>query len=284
MEVFTMPLIINTNVSSMIAQRNLTNNTNMLNRSIEKLSSGYRINRAGDDAAGLQVSENLRAQIRGSKKALDNVQDGINVMNIADGALSVITDNIQRMRELAVQAANDTYDVDQRTAIQQEINARIADIDRISDAVQFNGVPLIDGSLANMILQVGPNSAAGVDDLDVSGAFANADFATLSGGGATLVDTHANALTALATMDTAIVAINSQRATLGSYVNQLESAAQNLMIGIENLSSSESRIRNVDVAAESAELVKAQILQQSAATVLAQANQGPALALQLLQS
>ncbi len=276
-----MPLIINTNVSSMTAQRHLTNNTNMLNRSIEKLSSGFRINRAGDDAAGLQVSENLRAQIRGSKKALDNVQDGMNVLNIADGALSVITENLQRMRELAVQAANDTYDADQRTAIQQEINARITDIDRISDAVEFNGVKLLDGTLATFDIQAGPNNTA-ADVIDISGAFANADYATLSGGGATLVDTHANALTAIGTLDTAITTVNNQRATLGSFVNQLESASQNLAIGIENLSSSESRIRNVDVAAESAELVRNQILQQSAATVLAQANQGPALALQLL--
>ncbi len=277
-----MPLVVNTNIASINAQRQLANNTNQLAKSLERLSSGFRINRSSDDAAGLQVSENLRAQIRGSKKALDNVQDGMNVLNIADGALGVITENLQRMRELAVQAANDTYDANQRSAIQQEIDARISDINRISDAVQFNGVNLLDGTLANMTLQVGANATAGVDDLNIATAFTNADFATLSGGGATNVSTHANALTAIGTIDTAIQAVNTQRATIGSFVNQLESASENLMIGVENLSSSESRVRNVDVAAESAELVRNQILQQASAAMLSQANQAPSLALQLL--
>ncbi len=284
-----MPLVVNTNVSSLNSQRNLSINTTNLSRSLERLSSGFRINRASDDAAGLQVSENLRAQIRGSKAALANVQDGINVMNIADGALGVITDNLQRMRELTVQAANDTYDVNQRTAIKQELDARAADITRISDAVEFNGVFLLDGSsdgATNFVLQVGANDSAANDTIDVgaTGAFADTDAAALAvNAAATNVTDNANSLTTLTAIDAAIVTVNTQRATIGSVVNQLESAGQNLSIGIENLSSSESRIRNVDVAAESAELTRNQILQQASATMLAQANQAPSLALSLLQ-
>src|SRR5688572_19619983 len=138
-----MPLIVNTNVTSLNAQRHLSSNTNMLQKTMEKLSSGYRINRAGDDAAGLQLSENLRAQIRGSKKALDNTQDGINVLNIADGSLQTVTDSLQRLRELAVQAANDTYNTSQRSAMQVEIEQLLADIDRIALATKFNGVELL---------------------------------------------------------------------------------------------------------------------------------------------
>ncbi len=282
-----MPLVINTNVSSLTSQRHLTNNTAALGRSIERLASGFRINRAGDDAAGLQVSENLRAQIRGSKAALANVQDGVNVMNIADGALSVITENLQRMRELAIQAANDTYDVGQRAAIKQELDTRAADITRISDAIEFNGVFLLDGSLVgNFFLQVGANNVLANDVIDVAatGAFNDID-ATVLGvdAAATVITDNANSRTTVGLIDAAITTVNNRRASIGAIVNQLESAEQNLMIGIEALSTSESRIRNIDVAAESAALTQNQILQQSAATVLAQANQGPALALQLLQ-
>src|SRR5690606_36346419 len=138
-----MPIVINTNTASLNAQRYLGANTNALARSIEKLASGFRINRAGDDAAGLQISENLRAEIRGSKKALDNVQDGMNVLNIVDGAYQQITDNLQRMRELAVQGANDTYSTAQRNAIGQELDQLRADIARIANATQFNGKELM---------------------------------------------------------------------------------------------------------------------------------------------
>ena len=284
-----MSLVVNTNISSLNAQRNLSNNTTRLGKSLEKLASGFRINRASDDAAGLQVSENLRTQVRGASKALDNTQDGINVLNLADGGLSVITDNLQRMRELTVQAANDTYDTAQRTAITQELDARAADITRISNATEFNGVFLLDGTAdgaGNFTLQVGANDVAANDTLDVgaTGAFAQVDAATLGVDAAsTDVSTNALALTTLTAIDAAIVTVNTQRSTIGSTVNQLESAAQNLRQGVENLSASESRIRDVDVATESAELVRNQILQQASATVLSQANQSPSLALQLIQ-
>lgn len=282
-----MPLVINTNVSSMNAQRQLGVNTSALQKSMERLSSGFRINRASDDAAGLQISENLRAQIRGSKKALDNVQDGINVLNIAEGGMAVITDNLQRMRELAVQAANDTYSAAQRTAIEEELDQLAAEITRISDSVEFNGVNLLDGSNANFIIQLGPNETVN-DELDLATAGAANPFgdidATVLGvnDAAIVVTSNANSQLAIASIDTALSTVNTRRSTIGALTNRLESAGQNLQISMENLSSSESRIRNVDVAAESANLVRNQILQQASAAMLSQANQGPGLALQLL--
>src|SRR6478609_1766228 len=164
-----MPLNINTNVSSLNAQRYLNNNSSMLSKSMEKLSSGYRINRAGDDAAGLALSEKLRSQIRGSQKAADNVQDGINVLNIADGAMQSVTDYLQRMRELAVQAGNDTYNTAQRSSMKAEFDQLASGIDQIANATQFNGVKLMDGTLTAMKLQIGANSASGVDTLDLAG-------------------------------------------------------------------------------------------------------------------
>ena len=302
-----MPLIINTNTLSLNAQTHLTNNTNSLQKSMEKLASGFRINRAGDDAAGLQLSENLRSQFRGAQKAADNVQDAINMLNIADGAMQVIEDNLQRIRELSVQAANDTYSQNQRDAINQEINARLNDIDRIAQATVYNNNNLLDGTFgggANVWIQVGPNADDGIpatpelNRIDVAGAVDDARIANLTagavapaavitsvqsgGGGVNITDSN-SAQAVIASMDEAIDTLNVQRGNLGSFVNQLESAWANLAQSVENMQAAESRIRNVDVAQESATLVKYQILQQSAATILAQANQTPALALQLLQ-
>jgi flagellin len=277
-----MPLVINTNLGALNAQRYLTNNTNSLSKTMEKLASGYRINKAGDDAAGLALSEKLRAQIRGSQKALDNVQDGINVMNIADGALQTIADNLQRMRELAVQAANDTYSATQRTSMQTEYDQLASGINQIAQAAEFNGVKLLDGTSTLATLQIGANTTANVDDFDVSGLFVDSQASALNVDTEQL-DTHANALAAITALDTAIDTVNTTRGNLGASVNRLESTAGNLATNIENLSSSESRIRNVDVAAESATLARNQILQQAASAMLAQANTAPQLALQLLK-
>lgn len=282
-----MPLVINTNTTAMNAQRHLTNNTNALGKSMERLASGFKINKASDDAAGLQISENLRAQVRGSQKALANVQDGINVLNIADGGLAVITDNLQRMRELTVQAANDTYSAAQRTAIEGELDQLALEITRISDSVEFNGVSLLNGSNANFIIQLGANETAN-DELDLATAGAANPFgdidATALGvqDAAIVVTTNANAQTSIGLIDTALDTVNTRRSTIGALTNRLDSAGQNLMTAIENLSASESTIRNVDVAAESANLVRSQILQQASASILAQANQSPGLALSLL--
>ena len=281
-----MALTINTNPMSLNSQRNLSINTSNLSKSMERLSSGYRINRAGDDAAGLQISENLRAQVRGSKAALNNVQDGINVLNIADGAMQSITNNLQRVRELAVQAANDTYGTTERTAIAAEITQLAAEITRVSDATEFNGVNLLDGTAAggaNFTLQIGPESAAATNSIDIEAlnVFNDID-STALGVNALSVTNTTNAQAAIASVDTALGTVNSRRGTIGAVSNRLESAAQNLMVSIENMSSTESRIRNVDVASESAELVRHQILQQASAAMLSQANQAPGLALSLL--
>lgn len=277
-----MPLVVNSNIASINSQRYLAVNTNALQKSMEKLASGYRINRAGDDAAGLALSEKLRSQIRGSQKALDNTQDGINVINIADGALQTITDNLQRMRELAVQASNDTYSTTQRTAMQTEYDQLASGITQIASAVEFNGIKLLDGSSTLSDLQIGANTTANVDDFDVSSLFVDSTAATLAVDAETL-DSHANAQSAITALDTALDTINTTRGNLGASANRLESTAANLSTSIENLASSESRIRNVDVAMESANLSRNQILQQAASAMLVQANQSPQLALQLLR-
>jgi flagellin len=279
-----MPLSINTNIASMNAQRYLSMNTSNLQKSMEKLASGYRINHAQDDAAGLGLSESLRAQIRGTQKALDNTQDGINVMNIADGAMQTITDNLQRMRELSVQAANDTYSSTQRTSMQTEFDQLASGITQIAKAVDFNGIKLLDGTSTITSIQIGANTTANVDDFNVSSLFVDttAGASGLNVSSQTL-SSHANAQNAITALDTAITTINTNRGNLGASVNRLESTASNLATMRENTSASESRIRNVDVASESANLTKNNILQQAASAMLAQANQAPALALQLLK-
>jgi flagellin len=274
-----MPLVVNTNTASINAQRYLTNNTTALNKSMEKLSSGYRINRAGDDAAGLALSETLRTQIRGTAKARDNAQDAINLLNLADGVLQQIQDNFQRMRELAVQAANDTYSAAQRTAMYTEFDQLITDNARIVAATTFNGAAIFG---ADKVFQVGANNTAN-DRITVTGSAANQALATPPTVANTAWNAITDAQTAIANVDAAIAALNTQRGNLGAFSNRLESAANNLAIANENYAASESRIRNVDVAAESSVLTRNQILQQASAAMLTQANQAPQLALQLLK-
>ena len=284
-----MGIQINTNVQSINAQRLLSKNTMDLGKSLEKLASGFRINKSSDDAAGLQISESLRSQIRGSQKANDNVQDGINVLNTADGSLSTITDNLQRMRELAVQGANDTLGVDQRSAINKEMLQLTNDVDRIAKGTEFNGKKLFS-SVSTFKIQVGAESTSDTNVLDIGSA--QSALGTLSktslgiGSGTVVafgVTTNASSLKAISKIDVALQRVGNRRASIGALTNRLNSASTNLSISIENFSASESRIRNVDVAKESAEMTKNQILQQAAATVLGQANQAPNLALQLLR-
>ena len=278
-----MPLVINTNVASLNSQRYLSNNTGALSKTMEKLSSGYRINRAGDDAAGLQVSEKLRAQIRGSQKALDNVQDGLNMLNIADGTYQAITDSVQRMRELAVQAANDTYSTAQRSALQIEYDSLTSGIIQMAEAAQFNGIHLLSSaSPAELMLQITANEGNDADQLDIKSALINVvDIASDLSVGA--LDSHDSAQSAIAALDAALDDLNGARGRLGAFTNRLEYTAQNLATNIENTSASESRLRNVDVAMESSNLARNQILQQASQAMLSQANQAPQLALQLLR-
>jgi len=286
-----MGMVINTNVQSLSSQRLLSKNTTMLGRSFEKLASGLKINRAADDAAGLQISESLRSQIRGSQKAADNTQDGINVLNIMDGTMQTVVDNLQRMRELTVQAANDTYSQAQRSAIGLEVTQLRADIDRMAGATEFNGKKLFDGSITNFYLHVGANNSSTVDRINLGKINGINPFSSLTtsamfnmtSGSALGFQSNGSALNTLSKVDLALQTINNRRATIGATVNRLDSSFNNLNINIENMSASESRIRNVDVAKESAEMTKNQILQQAGAQVLSQANQLPQLALQILQ-
>lgn len=286
-----MGMIINTNVQALSAQRLLNKNTSALSKNFEKLSSGLKINRASDDAAGLQISEGLRSQIRGSQKASDNIQDGINVMNIMDGTLQTVVDNLQRIRELTVQAANDTNALEQRNAISAEINQLRADIDRMAGATEFNGRALFNGTISNYYLQVGANNSSTVDRINLANVNGVNPFSSLTtsaifnlpAGSVLGLTTNASALNTLSKVDNALQTINNRRATIGAMINRLESGFQNISITIENMSASESRIRNVDIAKESAEMTKNQILQQASAQVLSQSNQLPQLALQILQ-
>ncbi len=278
-----MSVVVNNNIASLIAQRNLSSNTSSLVKSIERLSSGYRINRAADDAAGLSISENLRSQIRGNKQAINNIQDGINLLQIAESGLSVVNESIQRIRELCVQAANETNGTAEKNALLSEINARLLDIDRISGATKFNNISLLDGSLSAMNIQIGSGSES-INKLDLSGVLVRSTTSslglTLSAVGSTW--TSDNIRSYIVRLDAALSDITGKRSNLGAFQNRLESAFENLTVMNENLQSAESRIRDLDVAEETAEMTKNQILQQASASVLAQANRLPQIALSLL--
>lgn len=285
-----MPLYINFNQSAAAGQRNLDNVQRSLATAQQNLSSGFRINRASDDAAGLQISERLRSTLRGTLKAQDNVQDGINVLNIADGALGQITENLQRMREITVQAANDTLGATQRTAIMDELLQLQQDITRISDSTSFNGVSLLNGSQTNFYIQLGSGSTATNDVINlatVAGAtnpFADIDAAALGVASANLtVATNGAALTTIAALDTAITTVGTRRSLMGALTNRLQGALTNLQVSYENTGASEARIRNVDVSRETTRLASFQILQQSGISMLSQSNQSPSSALSLLR-
>jgi flagellin len=280
-----MSIVVNTNVQSINAQRFLNANSNNLGRTLEKLSSGYRINRAADDAAGLQISETLRSQSRGTAQAINNAQDGNNVLSIAEGSLGVIGDNLQRIRELTVQAANDTNGTSQRDAIKQEIKARLKDVDRIASSTEFNGKKLLDGTQSSFKIQVGANNNSTLDVINIASGLGDVRSTSGLSIASTSIDVSSNgrALGFLAKIDTAISTVNTRRATIGTFQNRLESAINNLSITQENFQSAESRIRNTDVAKESANLTRYQILQQVSSSILSQANQNSQLALSLIR-
>lgn len=282
-----MSIVVNTNVSSILVQRSLQTSTGSIQDSLEKLSSGYRINKAADDAAGLTISEGLKSQARGAQTAADNAQSGINLMQTAEGDLAIIQDNLQRIRDLTVQAANGTNGTAERTAIQAEVDQRVTEINRLAKSSEFNSINLLDGTSTTISLQIGANAGSlNVITIGETGT-SPLSKATVSALGITseLTDAFKTAAAAgsfISEIDTAISEVSSRRSTIGSLQNRLESAIQSLNVQYENMSSSESRIRDVDVASEAANLTKNQILQQSAATLLAQANQSPAIALSLI--
>jgi flagellin len=291
---------INHNISALNAYRQLATNQALGNKSLEKLSSGLRINRAGDDAAGLAISEKMRGQIRGLEMASRNAQDGISLIQTAEGALNETHSILQRMRELAVQAANDTNTIEDRKELQKEVNELIDEIDRIAETTEFNTQKLLGkksgttftSSGQSFTFHIGANQdqkitltinamdsshigsgSSGILSLKVS------DVETATSGG---ILTQSGANKAITNIDKAIQMVSAERSKLGAYQNRLEHTINNLGTASENLTAAESRIRDVDMAKEMMEFTKMSILQQAATAMLAQANQQPQMVLQLL--
>ena len=275
-----MGLRIFNNVEAMNAHRYLQGTNLDLSRTMEKLSSGLRINRSADDAAGLAVSEQMRTQIRGMRIASRNALDGVSLVQVADGALAGVTNMLQRMRDLTVQAANGTLSDQQRGNLDAEVQQILGELARVATDTEFNGIKIFSGSVATaasaVTLQVGANgnqviaftiATMSASDLGVSGI---------------AVSTASSASAAMASIDAAIRQVNSQRASMGAIQNRLEQTISRLSLTSENLQAAESRIRDADMAAEMIEFTKHQILQQSGTAMLAQANQAPQSVLQLL--
>lgn len=271
-----------TNTAAINAQRTLSTNRRMLDKSFEKLSSGSRITRAGDDAAGLAISENLIAQIRGMRQAKRNAQDGISLIQVSEGGLNEVSNILIRLRELAVQAASDTVGEVERKFTDREFQSLKEEIDRIANATEFNGTPLLNGRAGILEFQVGTRNNPLLDRIVYNGENANSTLASLKLGGES-VQTKLGAQTSLAVIDDALVQVNSIRSDLGAMQNRLQSTINNLAVADENLSAANSRIRDVDVAEESAELTRNSILMQAGTSVLAQANFSSKLALKLLE-
>jgi len=277
-----MALTVNTNIASLNAQRNLTTTQTQLNKSLQRLSSGLRINSAADDAAGLSISEGMRSQIRSMNQAVRNANDGVSLVQTAEGALNEVSNILVRMRELATQSATGTVSSEQRAYIDNEFTQLKNEIDRISSATQFNGTNLLaNASGATVSFQVGAGATAN----DVISVTISASSASSIGVGTASVSgaTGASATAALTAIDSAITSVSNIRGTLGAIQNRLQSTINNLQVSVENLSAAESRIRDVDVASETAAMTRAQILTQAGTSILAQANQTPQSALSLLR-
>ena len=275
-----MALFVNTNVSSINAQRQLINSGKTLDTSFQRLSSGFRINSAADDAAGLQISNRLTSQIQGLDQAIRNANDGISLAQVAEGAMDEITGALQRIRVLSVQSQNGINSSADRLALQKEVSALKAEISRIATTTQFGGVKLLDGKYSSTFL-VGANAG---QTISVNISRTGGGFGTSGLGLAQLsVSSLIGASRALASIDSAISITDSKRADLGATQNRFQSTIRNLSNIVENVSSARSRIKDTDFAKETAELTRSQILQQASTTILAQSNQRPQSALSLLQ-
>jgi len=272
-----MSQIINTNIPSLNAQRNLDRSGQSLATSLQRLSSGLRINSAKDDAAGLAISNRFTAQIRGLNQAVRNANDGISLSQTAEGALAENGDMLQRMRELSIQSANGIWSATERGTMQAEVDQLLQEIDRIADTTTFGGRKMLDGSFGTESFQVGANAN---ETIDIS--IPNADAATL--GVATIdISTQAGAQAAIAAIDGALQTVDAARGELGAVQNRLLSTISNLSNVAENVTAARSRIMDADFAAETANLTRASILQQAGISVLAQANALPQQTLALLQ-
>jgi flagellin len=268
-----MSLRIQNNIAAFDAERNLTGTSSRLQMSMARLSSGYRINTAADDAAGLAISEKLRAQIGGLAQANSNAQDGISLVQTAEGQMNEVHSMLQRVRDLAVQYKNGTLSTDDRTAIQSEVNQLGSEIQRIGQSAAFNGISLL-ASAGTITFQIGANDGDTISVSTISlGSAVGSGVFTLS----------ANGATDISEIDEAINAVSAQRATFGSVQNRLEHSINNLSTYQENLTASESQIRDVDMASEMVEFTKDQILQQAGTSMLSQANQLPNSVLSLLR-
>ncbi len=278
-----MGLRINTNVSSLNAQRNLGKTRLDQQKVLEQLSSGQRINRAGDDAAGLAISENLKAQIRGMQQAERNAADGISLVQIAEGGLSEVSSILIRLRELAVQAASDTIGPTERKFLNVEFEQLVAEVDRIANSTEFNRVPLLNGTGAVFDIQIGTRNDPLSDRLTFDASSADVNVAALGLNLASVAD-KISAQNSLAAIDSSIVSVSGIRADFGALQNRLQSTINNLQVSVENLSAANSRVRDADIASATAELTKSNILMQAGTSVLAQANNSTTSALSLIQS
>lgn len=266
-----MGLRIATNTTALNAQRTLSITRGNLDRTLERLASGSRINHAGDDAAGLAISENLRAQIRGMRQAKRNAQDGVSLIQVSEGGLNEISSMLIRLRELGIQAASDTIGDTERQFTDREFQSLKQEIDRIANVTAFNGTPLLNGKAGIFEIQVGVQNNPILDRVVYNGERADASIDALKLGGES-VATKQGAQLSLAVIDDALVRVNSIRADLGAMQNRLQSTINNLAITDENLSAANSRIRDADLAEETSEMTKQNILMQSGIAVLANAN------------
>ncbi len=278
-----MGLRINTNVSSLNAQRNLSTTRLAQQKVLEQLSSGQRINRAGDDAAGLAISENLRAQIRGLGQAERNAQDGISLVQIAEGALSEVGNIMIRLRELSVQAASDTIGATERKFLNVEFEQLTSEVDRIANSTEFNRVPLLNGTGSVFDIQIGTRNDPLSDRLTFDASSADVNVAALGLNLASVSD-KISAQNSLASIDQAIQTVSGIRADFGALQNRLQSTVNNIQVSTENLSAANSRIRDADIASATSELTRTNILMQAGTSVLAQANQSSNSALGLINS
>ena len=276
-----MGLRINTNVSSLNSLRTMNANRMNMEKTLERLASGSRINHAGDDAAGLAISENLRAQVRGLRQAKRNAQDGISLIQVSEGGLNEITNILIRMRELSIQAASDTIGDGERSFTDREFQLLKQEIDRISNSTVFNGTPLLNGRAGVLEFQVGTHNNPLIDRISYNGERADASLEALSIAGES-IGTKAGAQMTLASLDDALNRVSSIRADMGAIQNRMQSTISNLAISDENLSAARSRIADADMAEEATELTKNNILMQSGMAVLGQANSSAQLALKLL--
>ena len=278
-----MSTVINTNVKALVSTSALVKNSRVMANTMESLSTGSRINKASDDAAGLSIRENMTAQIKGLNAAVRNANDAISMLQTADGALNEVADMLQRMRELGTLAQNDTYSTAQRVAMNDEFAQLQSEIDRIADNTQWNGMNLLDGTGGNwgggslFTFQVGANAGQ-----TISVAIAGMGIASL-GISAVSIGTVADARDAVTALDDAISVLNTRRSVIGSVINRLTHAVDNLTNVSQNATESRSRVTDTDYASTTTELARAQIIQQAATAMLAQANQQPSMVMSLLR-